>query len=131
MVAIRLNKKLNFHLNEDEIKWWVVLNSQHLYFKIKQFYSILLEALTISSTTLSSLDRPWPCPTQNKKLDWFPRMRAMSLCSDEAENDQNEFRDLKVTLESTKNHVESLSKQLQELKDQVILRTYFRKDTDY
>ena len=55
----------------------------------------------------------------------------MSLCSDEAENDQNEFRDLKVTLESTKNHVESLSKQLQELKDQVILRTYFRKDTDY
>ena len=59
--------------------------------------------------------------SQNKKLDWFPRMRAMSLCSDEAENDQNEFRDLKVTLESTKSHVESLSKQLQELKDQVLL----------
>ncbi|KAL5260490.1 hypothetical protein ACHWQZ_G010582 [Mnemiopsis leidyi] len=56
---------------------------------------------------------------KNKKLDWFPRMRAMSLCSDEAENDQNEFRDLKVTLESTRSHVESLSKQLQELKDQM------------
>ena len=58
-------------------------------------------------------------PPQNKKLDWFPRMRAMSLCSDEAENDQNEFRDLKTSLESTKGLVESLSKQLHELKDQV------------
>ena len=46
-------------------------------------------------------------------------MRAMSLCSDEAENDQNEFRDLKVSLESTKGLVESLSKQLFDLKDQV------------
>ena len=46
-------------------------------------------------------------------------MRAMSLCSDEAENDQNEFRDLKMSLENTKGLVESLSKQLFDLKDQV------------
>lgn len=29
---------------------------------------------------------------QNKNLDWFPRMRAMSLVSSEGEGEQNEIR---------------------------------------
>ena len=46
-------------------------------------------------------------------------MRAMSLFSDEAENDQNEFRDFKVSLEGIKKIMDGLSGQLNELKDQV------------
>lgn len=46
-------------------------------------------------------------------------MRAMSLCSDEAENDQNEVKDLKMTMDRTNKEVASLTKQLQELQDQV------------
>ena len=46
-------------------------------------------------------------------------MRAMSLFSDEAENDQNELRDLKVSMDGIKNVMDGLSRQLNELKDQV------------
>lgn len=56
---------------------------------------------------------------QEKNLDWFPRMRAMSLVSSEGENEQNEIRNLQEKLESTMSLVKQLSGQLSELKEQV------------
>uniref|UniRef100_A0A8C1QUY1 Inositol 1,4,5-trisphosphate receptor n=1 Tax=Cyprinus carpio TaxID=7962 RepID=A0A8C1QUY1_CYPCA len=52
-------------------------------------------------------------------LDWFPRMRAMSLVSSDAEGEQNEIRNLQEKLESTMKLVTNLSCQLTELKEQV------------
>uniref|UniRef100_A0A8B9HRX4 Inositol 1,4,5-trisphosphate receptor n=1 Tax=Astyanax mexicanus TaxID=7994 RepID=A0A8B9HRX4_ASTMX len=52
-------------------------------------------------------------------LDWFPRMRAMSLVSSDAEGEQNEIRSLQEKLESTMKLVSNLSGQLTELKEQV------------
>ncbi|MGH0123009.1 UNVERIFIED_CONTAM: hypothetical protein FKN15_017132 [Acipenser sinensis] len=52
-------------------------------------------------------------------LDWFPRMRAMSLVSSDAEGEQNEIRNLQEKLESTMKLVCNLSGQLTELKDQM------------
>nr|XP_033807855.1 inositol 1,4,5-trisphosphate receptor type 2 isoform X1 [Geotrypetes seraphini] len=54
-----------------------------------------------------------------KNLDWFPRMRAMSLVSSEGENEQNEIRNLQEKLESTMSLVKQLSSQLAELKEQM------------
>uniref|UniRef100_A0A669F4V7 Inositol 1,4,5-trisphosphate receptor n=1 Tax=Oreochromis niloticus TaxID=8128 RepID=A0A669F4V7_ORENI len=54
-----------------------------------------------------------------KNLDWFPRMRAMSLVSSEGDNEQNEMRSLQEKLENTANLVAQLSGQLAELKEQV------------
>uniref|UniRef100_A0A8C3HW25 Inositol 1,4,5-trisphosphate receptor n=1 Tax=Chrysemys picta bellii TaxID=8478 RepID=A0A8C3HW25_CHRPI len=54
-----------------------------------------------------------------KNLDWFPRMRAMSLVSSDSEGEQNELRNLQEKLESTMKLVTNLSGQLSELKDQV------------
>uniref|UniRef100_A0A8C6PPT6 Inositol 1,4,5-trisphosphate receptor n=1 Tax=Nothobranchius furzeri TaxID=105023 RepID=A0A8C6PPT6_NOTFU len=51
-------------------------------------------------------------------LDWFPRMRAMSLVSSDAEGEQNEIRSLQEKLESTMRLVVNLSGQLTELKEQ-------------
>lgn len=56
---------------------------------------------------------------QEKNLDWFPRMRAMSLVSSEGENEQNEIRNLQEKLDSTMSLVKQLSGQLAELKEQV------------
>uniref|UniRef100_A0A1A8LXY3 Inositol 1,4,5-triphosphate receptor, type 1a n=1 Tax=Nothobranchius pienaari TaxID=704102 RepID=A0A1A8LXY3_9TELE len=52
-------------------------------------------------------------------LDWFPRMRAMSLVSSDAEGEQNEIRSLQEKLESTMRLVVNLSGQLTELKEQM------------
>uniref|UniRef100_A0A8C9YB61 Inositol 1,4,5-trisphosphate receptor n=1 Tax=Sander lucioperca TaxID=283035 RepID=A0A8C9YB61_SANLU len=52
-------------------------------------------------------------------LDWFPRMRAMSLVSSDADGEQNEIRNLQEKLESTMKLVSNLSGQLTELKEQV------------
>uniref|UniRef100_A0A8D0AS33 Inositol 1,4,5-trisphosphate receptor n=1 Tax=Sander lucioperca TaxID=283035 RepID=A0A8D0AS33_SANLU len=52
-------------------------------------------------------------------LDWFPRMRAMSLVSSDAEGEQNEIRNLQEKLESTMRLVVNLSGQLTELKEQM------------
>uniref|UniRef100_A0A8C9V7U1 Inositol 1,4,5-trisphosphate receptor n=1 Tax=Scleropages formosus TaxID=113540 RepID=A0A8C9V7U1_SCLFO len=52
-------------------------------------------------------------------LDWFPRMRAMSLVSSDAEGEQNEIRSLQEKLESTMKLVSNLSSQLTELKEQM------------
>ncbi|KAE8613073.1 hypothetical protein XENTR_v10007556 [Xenopus tropicalis] len=54
-----------------------------------------------------------------KNLDWFPRMRAMSLVSSEGENEQNEIRNLQDKLECTMSLVKQLSGQLAELKEQM------------
>lgn len=58
-------------------------------------------------------------PFQEHNLDWFPRMRAMSLVSSDAEGEQNEIRNLQEKLESTMKLVSNLSSQLTELKEQV------------
>lgn len=57
--------------------------------------------------------------SQEHNLDWFPRMRAMSLVSSDAEGEQNEIRNLQEKLESTMKLVSNLSGQLTELKEQV------------
>ncbi|NXF94438.1 ITPR2 protein, partial [Eubucco bourcierii] len=54
-----------------------------------------------------------------KNLDWFPRMRAMSLVSNEGDGEQNEIRNLQERLESTMTLVKQLSSQLAELKEQM------------
>ncbi|XP_018621500.1 inositol 1,4,5-trisphosphate receptor type 2 isoform X3 [Scleropages formosus] len=56
---------------------------------------------------------------KEKNLDWFPRMRAMSLVSSEGDSEQNEIRLLQEKLDSTVNLVAQLSAQLAELKEQM------------
>ncbi|XP_072241679.1 inositol 1,4,5-trisphosphate-gated calcium channel ITPR2 isoform X1 [Leuresthes tenuis] len=54
-----------------------------------------------------------------KNLEWFPRMRAMSLVSSEGDNEQNEMRSLQEKLDNTVVLVAQLSGQLAELKEQM------------
>ncbi|XP_056908962.1 inositol 1,4,5-trisphosphate receptor type 2 isoform X1 [Takifugu flavidus] len=54
-----------------------------------------------------------------KNLEWFPRMRAMSLVSNEGEGEQNEMRCLQDKLDDTVTLVAQLSGQLSELKEQM------------
>ncbi|XP_064131060.1 inositol 1,4,5-trisphosphate receptor type 1 isoform X1 [Loxodonta africana] len=56
---------------------------------------------------------------KERNLDWFPRMRAMSLVSSDSDGEQNELRNLQEKLESTMKLVTNLSGQLSELKDQM------------
>ncbi|XP_061891578.1 inositol 1,4,5-trisphosphate receptor type 2 isoform X1 [Entelurus aequoreus] len=56
---------------------------------------------------------------EEKNLEWFPRMRAMSLVSNEGYNEQNEMRCLQEKLEITVTLVAQLSAQLFELKEQM------------
>uniref|UniRef100_A0A452VIE6 Inositol 1,4,5-trisphosphate receptor n=1 Tax=Ursus maritimus TaxID=29073 RepID=A0A452VIE6_URSMA len=62
---------------------------------------------------------------KERNLDWFPRMRAMSLVSSDSEGEQNELRNLQEKLESTMKLVTNLSGQLSELKDQSKYRRGF------
>ncbi|KAF4532260.1 hypothetical protein B566_EDAN016442, partial [Ephemera danica] len=55
---------------------------------------------------------------KDRDLDWFPRLRAMSLAHDESEGEQMELQTLKGQLETTQSLVKHLSQQLTELKDQ-------------
>lgn len=71
-----------------------------------------------SPTLLFSGPGSWG-PFQNKNLDWFPRMRAMSLVSNEGEGEQNEIRILQEKLNCTMKLVSHLTAQLNELKEQV------------
>ncbi|CAH0562339.1 unnamed protein product [Brassicogethes aeneus] len=52
-------------------------------------------------------------------LEWFPRLRAMSLAAVEGEGEQIELRSLQAQLENTQVLVTTLSQQLMELKDQM------------
>ena len=56
---------------------------------------------------------------QDRNLEWFPRLRAMSLAADEGEGEQIELRTLQAQLEKTQALVANLSQQLTELRDQV------------
>ncbi|XP_030632911.1 inositol 1,4,5-trisphosphate receptor type 1 [Chanos chanos] len=56
---------------------------------------------------------------KDHNLDWFPRMRAMSLVSADGEGEQNELRSLQEKLESTMKLVSNLTNQLTELKEQM------------
>ncbi|XP_076468931.1 inositol 1,4,5-trisphosphate-gated calcium channel ITPR1-like isoform X4 [Babylonia areolata] len=56
---------------------------------------------------------------KDRNLEWFPRMRAMSLTAEETEGEQNELRNLQVQLDSTNRLVQTLSQQLMELKEQM------------
>lgn len=56
---------------------------------------------------------------KNHNLDWFPRLRAMSLAVHESEGEQMELRSLQTQLEATQNLISYLSQQLAELKDQM------------
>ena len=58
-------------------------------------------------------------------MDWFPRMRAMSLAVDDTEQEANDLRTLQKQLESTNNLVTTLSTQLTELREQVSLFSLF------
>jgi len=66
-------------------------------------------------------------PTANPQdkapdLDWFPRLRCMSLQNTEdVETEQYEMKDLQQQLLSTNNLVKNLSIQLNELKERVRL----------
>ena len=52
-------------------------------------------------------------------MEWFPRMRAMSLAAEDSEGEQNEMRVLQSQLEATTSLVLRLSAQLADLKEQV------------
>ncbi|XP_062245333.1 inositol 1,4,5-trisphosphate receptor type 2 [Platichthys flesus] len=54
-----------------------------------------------------------------RNLEWFPRMRAMSLVSSEGDGEQNEMRSLQDKLDGTVTLVTQLSGQLAELKEQM------------
>ncbi|XP_065165604.1 inositol 1,4,5-trisphosphate receptor isoform X4 [Atheta coriaria] len=56
---------------------------------------------------------------KSSNLDWFPRLRAMSLASVEHDGEQIELRSLQSQLEITQVLVTNLSQQLMELKDQM------------
>ncbi|KAK3929989.1 Inositol 1,4,5-trisphosphate receptor [Frankliniella fusca] len=56
---------------------------------------------------------------KDRNLDWFPRLRAMSLAADESEGEQMELRSLQAQLEITQSLVQHLSQQLTELRDQM------------
>jgi len=47
-------------------------------------------------------------------------MRAMSLAADDGESEQNEVRNLQQELIRTNNTIQELSRQLTELKEQVL-----------
>ena len=59
---------------------------------------------------------------KDKNLEWFPRLRAISLAAAEQNNEeaeQSEMRSLQGQLEATQSIVATLSRQLKELRDQV------------
>ena len=56
---------------------------------------------------------------QDRDLDWFPRLRAMSLAADESEGEQVELRSLQMQLATTQKVVTNLTQQLFELREQV------------
>ncbi|XP_052781889.1 inositol 1,4,5-trisphosphate receptor type 1-like isoform X2 [Mya arenaria] len=56
---------------------------------------------------------------KERNLDWFPRMRAMSLAAEENDAEQNDTRMLQLQLNSTTDLVRLLTHQLSELKEQM------------
>ncbi|XP_023342605.1 inositol 1,4,5-trisphosphate receptor, partial [Eurytemora carolleeae] len=56
---------------------------------------------------------------KDRCLDWFPRLRAISLAVEEVEGEQNELRTLQAQLEATQSIMNNLSVQLSNLRDQM------------
>ena len=57
---------------------------------------------------------------QQNNLEWFPRMRTLSLAVDaEGESEQNDVKILQEKLDNTTKQVQALSTQLKELREQV------------
>ena len=56
---------------------------------------------------------------KDRCLDWFPRLRAMSLAVEDVEGEQNEWRTLQAQLDATQQLVQTLSCQLGDLRDQM------------
>ena len=52
-------------------------------------------------------------------MDWFPRMRAMSLDVSEGDTETNEARILNAKLDKTQTLIEDLVTQLAQLKEEV------------
>ncbi|XP_069940179.1 inositol 1,4,5-trisphosphate receptor isoform X5 [Cherax quadricarinatus] len=63
---------------------------------------------------------------KDKDLNWFPRMRAMSLSIGETEGELNEVRCLNAKLDRTQALVDSLVYQLTELKDEMTKQQKYR-----
>jgi len=56
---------------------------------------------------------------KNRCLDWFPRLRAISLKVEDADGEQNELKTLQGQLDQTQKLVQQLSTQLADLRDQM------------
>ena len=56
---------------------------------------------------------------QQKSLEWFPRLQAISLAVEKEENEGNEWKTLHSQLEGTQALIKTLSSQLSELRDQM------------
>jgi len=56
---------------------------------------------------------------KSHNLEWFPRLRAMSLAVHESDGEQLELRSLQGQLEATQSLITNLSQQLGELRDQM------------
>ncbi|XP_068212186.1 LOW QUALITY PROTEIN: inositol 1,4,5-trisphosphate receptor [Palaemon carinicauda] len=63
---------------------------------------------------------------QDKDLNWFPRMRAMSLSIGETEGEVNEVRCLNAKLDRTQVLVDNLVAQLSELKEEMAKQQKYR-----
>ena len=56
---------------------------------------------------------------QQKSLEWFPRLQAISLAVEKEENEGNELKTYQAQLEETQVQIKILSSQLSELRDQM------------
>ncbi|KAI0235730.1 Inositol 1,4,5-trisphosphate receptor type 1 [Lamellibrachia satsuma] len=65
---------------------------------------------------------------EERKLDWFPRMRAMSLSVDNADSEQNELHGLRLQLETTNQAVQALSAQLADLEERMAQQRKQKRD---
>ncbi|XP_076814586.1 inositol 1,4,5-trisphosphate-gated calcium channel ITPR1-like isoform X2 [Clavelina lepadiformis] len=101
------NKTVSFesHTKEEHNMW------HYLYF------IVLVEVK--DSTEFTGPESYVSNQVKDKLLDWFPRMQAMSLTAQDEAVEHNDMRSLLLHLEGTSDLVRSLSKQLQDLQDQV------------
>lgn len=102
------NKTVSFeeHINSEHNMW------HYLYF------TVLLK--TKDPTEFTGPESYVYSMVKEQNLDWFPRMRAMSLVSVDGDGEQSEIKALYAQMCKTEDLVSSLATQLQDLKDQVV-----------
>ena len=61
---------------------------------------------------------------QRRNLDWFPRLRALSLATEDSEAEQNDANSMHQLLRETQSLVRHLSAQLQDVKEKVRCRVF-------